>query len=55
MVDIEIEKPIHRGNQAFIDEDYPATLEVLLYAVFSSGGARMCFLRLRRLVRRSRS
>lgn len=22
------ENPIHKGNQAFIDEDYPATLQV---------------------------
>lgn len=24
----DAEKPIYRGNQAFIDEDYPASLEV---------------------------
>lgn len=24
----DAEKPIHRGNQAFIDEDFPATLQV---------------------------
>lgn len=40
------DNPIHKGNQAFIDEDYPATLQVrplslagslvLRYLLFSS-------------------
>jgi len=46
---VDIEQPIHRGNQAFIDEDYPATLEVR-YAVFSS---EVPVSRWARLVRRS--
>lgn len=25
---VDSEKPVHRGNQAFIDEDYPTTLQV---------------------------
>ena len=38
----DADKPIHRGNQAFIDEDYPATLQVSLVSSFSR---RRSFLR----------
>lgn len=41
----DADKPIHRGNQAFIDEDYPATLQVSLVSSFSRRAASFGVLR----------
>lgn len=39
----DAEKPIHRGNQAFIDEDYPATLQVSSLSHLSSRNTQLGF------------